>query len=731
MRIRNLKLLSMCSLLLPGLSCAAARSYPLGIAAAGSKYQMCVKSDGSLWGWGDNANYQMLTGGGPFTSPYNLAQNGETGPGVREISAGGDQTNPFSIIVLENGTALTRGLNTYGRGNYNGGAYVEGTGWVTISAGRTHGAGIRGDGTLWTWGMSDNGSLGEAGAISRKSPKQIQTTDTKWKSVSCGYNYCNALKADGSLWGWGKNNVGGVGAASQAQEYAAPVQLAGSDWATLGTGFGLKSTSAAIKADGTLWVWGWNSDGQVGDGTTTNRMTPIQRGSGKNWKAVSCGTYHCLALTTSGDLYAWGSNYHAELGLGYASAPVTSMLQVPIPYGIRIVSISAGHDINVAIGVEGSVFSWGYATGSELAGLPGGQTPGTVLSNCRLGSQAAGRWHSTLIKGNGRLFTFGLGTAGQLGLGSTANKLSPTPVNSATWIKTCAGSTHTLGILSNGSMWSAGSNSYGQLGRTNTPTSSFSQVGSDARWIDVKCGDDFTLALRGDGTIWGFGRNDVGQLGDGSFTNRTAPTQIPGTSKWIAIAAGSSHGLAIRSNGGLYAWGKNNNGQLGSNYPNNQWTPTQVGGTSPDYSWVAVACGQEHTLALRNDGSLWAWGKNNVGQIGKNSTSANVTIPWNAGNGFISVVSGNYANHNFAQFQFGQVHAWGSNSNGQLGDGTTSNRSNLDWWLPVTATYLAAGGNHTLARFSSYAASWGSNLNGELGLGHNADVLSASYYANY
>lgn len=334
--------------------------------------------------------------------------------------------------------------------------------------------------------------------------------------------------------------------------------------------------SIAIKTDGTLWAWGSNSDGRLGDGTTTNQSSPIQIGTA-TWKAVSGGISHTLAIKTDGTLWAWGSNLYGYLGNGSTTA-----LSVPTQIGTD---------------------SWSQVVCSEISGSDGNA-------------------HSVGIKSDGTLWAWGLNSNGRLGDGTTTQRNSPTQIGSDTWKAVVAGTNHTVGIKTDGTLWAWGTNFVSQLGDgTTTNQSTPTQIGSDT-WSKVAAGNNFTLGIKSDGTLWAWGTNWIGQLGDGTTTTRSTPTQI-GSSTWTAVDAGGSHVIAIRSDGTLWAWGSNSSGQLGIGSTTSSSSPVQVG-TATD--WALVAAGFSHSMAAKSTQELWAWGGNSNRQVG-NGTTTNQTSP--------------------------------------------------------------------------------------------------------
>ena len=332
--------------------------------------------------------------------------------------------------------------------------------------------------------------------------------------------------------------------------------------------------TVTLKDDGSLWAWGNNSRGQLGDGTTINRNSPVQAGMTKDWATVATGSSHTIASKMDGSLWAWGYNNQSQLGDGTAT--------------------SSSKPVQV-----GTDKDWAAA--------------------------AAGSFYTIALKSDGSLWAWGQNSSGQLGDGTTTIRRTPVQVGTASdWISITAGSTHTIALKNDGSLWAWGNNTRSQLGdgtitNRNTPK----QVGTDKDWVSIAAGEYHTIALKSDGSLWAWGHNNYGQLGDGTNTGRNAPFQIGEALDWAAIAVNGNHNIALKNDGSLWTWGYNQYGQLGDGTIINRNTPTWVGET---LDWAVITAGIFHTAALKNDGSLWAWGNNTHGQLGDSSTTRS-TIP--------------------------------------------------------------------------------------------------------
>ena len=357
---------------------------------------------------------------------------------------------------------------------------LEGGMFSSLAAGRYHTQAVKPNGTLWGWG---SGRLGDGKNITQQTPLQMGTANN-WTAVSVGDMHTLAIKADGSLWAWGSNDFGKLGDGTTAIR-AEPVQIGTeSSWATIAAGY---HYSMAIKKDGTLWAWGYNSNGQLGDGTTTSRNIPVQVGTANDWETVAAGDSHTVALKTDGTLWAWGRNTNGQLGDG-----TTSTRYRPVQIGVlkEWKAIAVGYNHTLAIKADDSLWAWGRNSNGELGDGTGVDryTPVQIGTDNNWATVAAGYWHSGAHKTDGSLWAWGDNSYAQLGDGTTIKKNVPIRVGTANdWTIATAGVFHNFALKTNGSLWAWGSIAYGQLGVPKlgeednyraTPV----RIGSDTNW---------------------------------------------------------------------------------------------------------------------------------------------------------------------------------------------------------------------------------------------------------
>jgi alpha-tubulin suppressor-like RCC1 family protein len=348
--------------------------------------------------------------------------------------------------------------------------------WAGSSGGFYFNVILRANGTLWSMGFNNTGQLGNGTTTSTLLPGQVGS-DNRWIAVSSGSNTTHAIRADRTLWGWGRNGYGQIGDGSKGFHRLAPVQV-GSDktWVMVSGGY---YHTIGLKADGTIWAWGDNTYGQIGDGTNTARLVPTQIGSDSNWVAVSAGSFHNLATKSDGTLWAWGRNSYGAHGGPLGDGTFVDK-NYPIQVGDTWKTFSAGFISSYAMKADGTIWIWG---------------------------------------GNHQ---------GELGLGDYASRTTPVRWSGdRVWRRLAAKNDTFHAIAPEGVLWGSGDSAYGQLGNGTTVRSLWpSLVNSDNQWKVLGQQWYCALAVKSDGTLWAWGRNDYGQLGDGTTEDKTVPKQI-------------------------------------------------------------------------------------------------------------------------------------------------------------------------------------------------------------
>jgi alpha-tubulin suppressor-like RCC1 family protein len=637
---------------------------------------------------------------------------------------------------------------------------------------------------LWLAGYNTNGELGQSNTSSSNVFTKVGLLS--WSQVSMGVTNTLAIRNDGTLWAWGDNFAGGLGDGTTINK-SSPVQVAGS-WINAVAGNG---QSYGIKSDKTLWAWGQGNKYQLGNNLTTNRSNPVQiAGSWNSITAHSEGAFGVRA--TDGYLYSWGGNTYGQLGLSDTvtrSSPVQVGANSPIPgvwtymtAGVRNTTVYYGTTFGIAS--DGSLWGWGYhiwgtigdgTTVDKSSPVKIGNSSWTMVNNVQALTTYA-------IRSDGTLWSWGYGAHGQLGIGSATARSSPVQVagswsavsggwntsgyvlaiNSAkqlfawgdnvtqlglgsgisvarsspvqvtspasSWTMVNAGYNTAHAITTLGKLFGWGQNNTGQIGDNTTVIKSVPTAIGTSSWITVSSapngntGDDYNHAIRIDGTLWGWGTSGNYLGGSLSSITRSSPTQIGTNTNWSSVIATYRGGRGITTSGQLYVWGQNSSYELGLGDTVNRSSATQVSGTT---SWSMVAGGMDKTFALTNTGHIWFSGAYSYGELGDGISNGGQYLTLGPGTLDPTVgalvkwkqISGTWNHFVGLALSDNSLWAWGSNSNGQLGDGTAITRSS-----PTQMTALgpfqsvAAGGQNTAAiKYDGSLWTWGGNVDGQLG----------------
>lgn len=335
--------------------------------------------------------------------------------------------------------------------------------------------------------------------------------------------------------------------------------------------------------------------------------------------------------------------------------------------------------------------------------------------------------HTVVIKKDGTLWAWGLNAWYQLcDGGSTPYTNTPAQIGTDTnWKAVAAGDQHTVAVKTNGTLWQCGD----MLRDVEQYEPVLVQIGTDTDWATVAAGHNFNFAIKTNGTLWAWGANWNGQLGLGdlgadTYATQNAPVQVGSDNTWTKVVAGLSHTVALKANGTLWAWGANGDGQLGNNSYGYEIEPVQIGS---DNTWTDIAAGAFHTVAVKTNGTLWAWGKNDEGQLGDGTTvTKNEPVPI-PGSAWLSVAAGDW-------HTLGRVKEWsgsgfwmyilygtGLNGHGQLGIGDDTTLYQLDpVQVPTGNNWLTMKGGSLFSiglMGDGSLWAWGDNTYGQLGIG--------------
>ena len=819
--------------------------------AAGDYHSLVLCSDGTLVAWGYNAFGQLGNGTTTDSSMPVVVTTAGTplaGKTVIAVAAGGYH----SLALCSDGTLAAWGRNTEGELGNNSTTYnsipvavstsgvLAGKAVVSIAAGEFHSMALCADGTLVAWGYNGDGELGNNSTMDSSIPVAVDTS-----SLAPAESFMRVTTGSGSLHNLGLvaspipvattlaatsvntttvvlngtvNANGGTAAASFDYGLDSSYGAAATgvpDFATGSSDTAVSTTLTGLIPNTTYHFRARGGVSRGSDMTFTTRngnLSALTLSAGVLSPAFSPTVYSYLVAVapavssisitpTTSDSQATVTVSGNPVASGSASSPV------PLAYGdntINVVVTASDHvsTVTYAFIVTRAVpTAWtvAYASAADVPASINGFTPTggrvnfslnyaplpgttlTVVKNTGLGfingtfdnlaqgqvvnlgyngatypfvaSYYGGTGNDlVLIWASTRLAGWGFNYYGQLGNNSTTTTYAPvavttagTPLDGRTLLAHAAGGSHTLALCSDGSLAAWGYNGAGELGNGTTTNSSVPVAVTTAGTplagktvVAIAAGEYHNFALCSDGTLAAWGYNYNGQLGNGATTNCSVPVAVatagtPLAGKTVvAIAAGYSHSLALCSDGTLAAWGDNTDGELGNGTSTSSLAPVMVATTGTALAGrtvVAIAVGQYHNLALCADGTLVAWGYNSAGQLGIGTTTSSrvpvaVTTAGTplAGKTVVAIAAGE--GHSLALCSDGTLVAWGYNGYGELGNGTTAS-SLVPVMVAATSTVLAgktvvglsAGESFSLARCTDgTVAAWGNNGIGQLGI---------------
>jgi alpha-tubulin suppressor-like RCC1 family protein len=554
--------------------------------------------------------------------------------GKEPTSASPHIANGQATLVDRAATLKVRAIATSGHSS----PVVSGSFQITgmVSAGAFHMAGLCTDGTVWAWGNNGSGQVGAG--LGGKYPVPFRKNGiANGRHLSCGGYHTLVLLENGEVVSFGRNHEGQLGHSAEGESVVPGLQ-------------GIQTVAAggyhslALKSDGTVWAWGANWFGQLGDGSTQSRAlpVPVRDATGQPLRkvaALAAGSYSSYALLEDGTLLAWGGNWNGQLGDGS---------QENRTFPVRV---------------------------GKLEGVT---------------RVAAGWEHAAAVKSNGTVWCWGDGASGQIGGDSFQMGAVTTPVQAAgitTARLVAAGSSHTLALLSDGSLRAWGNNFSGQLGSGVSSVTSIRSTPQKTVFeggvVDVSAGGFDSMALLADGTLRTFGYNEFGQLGAGDLQAKPYAFASQARAGVAGVSAGKSHSAIRFADGraGWFGFYETGNRHIGGEDPDDQRHQARVFDALTGVR--QVASGHNHSLALKNDGTVWAWGMGGQGQLGTGHTGPSmepVQVPGMNGVVWVSAAG----NSSLAVKADGSVCTWGENSSGQLGDGTQLSR-----WHPTTVVGLS------------------------------------------
>ena len=534
-------------------------------------------------------------------------------------------------------------------------------------------------------------------------------------SVAAGVGYTCAVTQGGGVECWGamglSHSLPGHSARSSVPVRVGRLPIASA------VSIGQQHTCVLLR-NGTVECWGSNGLGQLGDGSTKDRAVPtLVRGLGGRAVAVSAGLEHTCALLKGGAVACWGANRFGQLGDGSSRDRVRPVLVRGLS-GAAI-AVSAGGRHTCAVMRRGGVECWGADYFGQVGDgrLRARADPVRVHGLSWAVGVAAGRDYTCAVLRVGTVKCWGANAYGQLGNGKLPARL-PKRVRglSARAVAVSAGERHTCALMRGGAVACWGANHVGQLGNG---TLASSRVAVPVRGLGtavmVSTGVFHTCATTRTGGVRCWGMNASGELGAGTLFERSTPIRVAGISGAVEVAAGGGHTCARTSGGSVECWGANNAGQLGNRTRLVSAIPTPLSGLPGPA--MSLAAGDRHTCALTTTGEVSCWGANDAGQLGDGSVLDRDRAVRVHGlrDGPVRITAGE--NHTCVLSAEGAVRCWGKNASGQLGDGTfVTRRRPAPIRGRVNAAEISAGGRHTCAvTTAGEVECWGANDWGQLG----------------
>lgn len=674
--------------------------------AAGTNHTLVIRNNKTLWAAGDNTYGQLGVA------------DIDNSSGVKVMSdiVFAEANDNVSFAIDSKGALYGWGYNDMGQvSSYSGYKVTKPQklmdNVVSVSAGADHTVALTTDGTAYGWGSNKYGQLG----MEENSSKNNATVIMKdVADIAAGDGFTLLVTKSGDLYSCGLNDNGQLGLSNFKDVSTPTIALSGVSCVEAGT-----AHSVALKTDGSVWTTGLNDLGQLGQRYADTTEYTFNSVSLSNVAYVFAGGNSSGAVTSSGRLYAWGDNAYGQLQNNGSDAEFT-----PDDVATGVVSIAFGDHHSAVLKSSGNVATVGMGVYGELFSSIASSciSPQLVLKDVI--SYSAGTDHAAAVTSSGTLYTWGSNDCGQLGLGNTVQKLSPTKVPiKADVRKVWCGNKVTYALTDENTLYVFGSNKELLLGMTtksstvSTPTLNVSL--SDYPDIEIYPSDGFCLALIG-GQIYGWGRNSASRLLD-CPSKVTDPMPIAEDLSGITkLAVGNNHVLALNNKNEVYVWGANSTGQLGVNYSVNTVSEPDMleiynrKNELETNAFSDIAAASNHSMAVDTNGKLWVFGSNSDGQLGTSSTR--IKTPTSVASDVRSVFAGITACGLLDSDD--KLLMCGKNSFGALGDGTVRDKNIFHDVTGKFITDVSIGDG--FAGYINYDGNlycWGNNSVGQAGIG--------------
>lgn len=684
-----------------------------------------ITASGAAYCWGSGTNGKLGNGAtAESTTPVAVAAGARSGDDtIASITVGGT----YACGLTGAGRAFCWGSNSWGQlGNASQVsssspvAVAGGLAFRDLDAGSNTTCGVAMDDSVYCWGANWGGQLGTGSTSGTyTSPTRVfggaLPAGTRMSSVSIAESHACALDVSGAAYCWGTNTYGQLGTGGTSTNYTPVAVTGGLTFAMIRAG---SSFTCGLTTANAAYCWGYNADGQLGDGTTTQRTSPqpvdVTGPLGSmTVSLISAGTSNACVRSTAGQLACWGDNSLGQVGAGTVVDAVspTTVLTGAKPAGTPWADVSVGNQMACGWDASGNAYCWGNRGEGRLGNgtsnrlvSPTWAIAGALPSGQTLTSIEAGNGAACAISSAGGLYCWGIGTFNVLGTGTTASQWAPAAVAQGaapagtTYDNVSVGNWHACAVALDDSAYCWGNGGAGQLGTGSLASAATPVLVSTGAkpagegWATMGAGGDYTCGLTVPGNLYCWGDNASGNLGtNGGSGTFPTPQLASGGRTYKALAVGFFHSCAIAMDDSTYCWGSNWAGQLGDNTNGQKNIPTLVDRSNMNSGEVftSLGLGSGHTCGLTNQGRILCWGANNDGELGNgNNTLSRVPVATSApasGPVTYSAVTANQGN-SCGLTPAKAAYCWGSNSSGQLGDGsfTSSNR-------PVAVTPVSGG----------------------------------------
>ncbi len=639
----------------------------------GLEHGCAVRTDDTVWCWGNNARGAFgAISDEVFPAPFRIE---DTPKGIVELSVG----ESFSCVRTKDNGVYCWGQNSDGQlGNGNTGTASAPTraqlpdDVVSIEAASHHACAIVGGDSLICWGDNADGQLGDGTTEeSRALPEAVSglsNVPDGIRAVHGGHDHTCALKGDGTMWCWGANEAGQLGDGSGVGQLE-PVQVAGlSDVDNFDCA---RSHCCAATSEGAVSCWGYGESGQLGNGMSVSRDTPVKVTLPGPARLVGVGDHHSCTILKDERVFCWGANSKGRLGnstLTSSSRPNEIPDFLATPGSV----LDMGADTTVLSKPKKTALVWGsnefgeYGNGTRSIQV----SPFPIDTSARFTSVDTGWYHSCAIGDDSLVYCWGANEYGQAGRGDKEDVSAPSVVAGIQDIDLIAtGNNHTCVHTLQNEIYCWGSNSDGQSGLRATTSSPLPILFENSlrELQEMVAGDDFTCALTPTGDVYCWGDSAIIGAGDG-------PRAIDLPEGATDITAGGTHACAVLQSGAVSCWGVNLKGQLGDNTIESRSTAAAV-----DFTGIAVevAAGAQHTCLRTDTNDVFCWGDADYGQLGdgqSGSSSTDILVPTQvAGLSDASLLRAGRRSTCVASAA-GEPQCFGQNSYGHLANGSLEPR---------------------------------------------------------